>query len=334
MFTACKSSPRKDANAEWRKAWREDNRVWRGVHVMIPNDSAAAALQEELPALSDQGVNAVVLEINYAFKFISHPELSQPQAVSALRARTLSAKARELGIRVIPLFNCLGHQSWGATTLPLLKKFPQFDETPGKFPGNTNIYCRSWCPQHPEVNRVVFALIDELAEAFSADAIHVGMDEVFLIGSQHCERCKGMDAGKLFAKAVNDLHQHIVKTKGMEMLLWGDRLLDASAMGYSEWEASKNGTHTALDLVPRDIIVCDWHYGKQASYPSVPFLMKQGFRVWPSGWQPLDNTLAFSAYARQQKGPRLLGYLCTTWGKVAPDELAEWPPITEPLKAW
>jgi len=41
-----------------------------------------------------------------------------------------------------------------------------------------NIYCRSWCPQNPEVNKVVFALVDELVNAFEATAFHAGMDEV------------------------------------------------------------------------------------------------------------------------------------------------------------
>ena len=60
-------------------------------------------------------------------------------------------------------------------------------------------------------------------------------------------------------------------------------------MGYSEWEAAKNGTQSAIDLIPKDIIVCDWHYGKQTNYASVPFLLGKGFRVWPpvgSPWTP------------------------------------------------
>ena len=88
--------------------------------------------------------------------------------------------------------------------MSLLKTHPEFDETPGQFPNNTNIYCRSWCPQNPEVTKVVFALVDELVGAFETTAFHVGMDEVFIIASEHCPRCKGGDPAKLFAKAVND----------------------------------------------------------------------------------------------------------------------------------
>jgi methylphosphotriester-DNA--protein-cysteine methyltransferase len=324
----------KRARALWLKSWRTDNAVWRGVHLSVHNDEQVEQLGTQLTKLKAVGVNVLIVEVNYSYDFKSHPELRPSQFVTKERAQALAKDARQLDIRLIPQLNCLGHQSWSRVTAPLLTKYPQFDETPGQFPNNTNIYCRSWCPQNPDVNKVVFALIDELIEAFEADAFHVGMDEVFLIASEHCPRCKGGDPAKLFAKAVNDLHAHVVGKRKLEMLLWGDRLLDAKALGYSEWEAAKNGTQGAIDLVPKDIIVCDWHYGKQTSYPSVPLLMEKGFRVWPSGWQPLEASRAFSAFAKSQKGPRMLGYLCTTWGRVKIPDAAEWPPVMQVLKEW
>jgi hypothetical protein len=66
----------------------------------------------------------------------------------------------------------------------------------------------------------------------------------------------------------------------------------------------------------------------------VPLLLSKGFRVWPSGWQPLDASLAFSAFARQQKNERLIGYLCTTWGKVKIPDATDWPPLTQVLAQW
>jgi hypothetical protein len=243
-------------------------------------------------------------------------------------------EAHRLGIRLIPQINCLGHQSWSKTTLSLLVKYPEFDETPGQFPNNTNIYCRSWCPQNPEVNKVVFALVDELVNAFETDAFHAGMDEVFIIASEHCPRCKGGDPAKLFAKAVNDLHDHIVKERKWEMFLWGDRLLDAKTMGYGEWESARNGTAGAVDLIPKDIVLCDWHYELRTNYPSVPFLVEKGFRVWPSGWKSLPAAQAFSEFSRQQKSSLVVGYLCTTWGTVRIPALAEWPPLVDVMKEW
>ena len=337
LSTACAAEPDgagRSANPAWIDGWRKTNPIWRGVHLMVHNDQHAEQLIEALPKLASNGVNVLVVEVDYGFDFHSHPEVRSLPCMSRSKALELTQAAHAKGIRLIPQLNCLGHQSWSKVTGQLLTSHPEFDETPGQFPENKGIYCRSWCPQNQDVNKTVFMLLDDLAEGFAADALHVGMDEVFLIASEHCPRCRGGDPAKLFAKAVNDLHYHIVGERKLEMLMWGDRLLDSKALGFSEWEASQNGTQGAVDLISKDIIVCDWHYEKRDNYPSVPFLLEKGFRVWPSGWQPLEAARAFSTFARKQVNPRLVGYLCTTWGKVKLPDAPAWPPIAQVLADW
>ena len=334
LATGCQTGSfgSKPSQADGTKSHEQKQLVLRGVHLLLGSDAQAAALQEEMPKLAAVGVNALVLETDYNFEFKSHPELSSPGYVTQARAHELAAEARRVGIRLIPQINCLGHQSWSRSTLSLLSQHPEFDETPGQYPNNTNIYCRSWCPQNPQVNQVVFALVDELVTAFEASAFHVGMDEVFIIASEHCPRCKGQDPAKLFAKAVNDFHHHIVKERKWEMFLWADRLLDAQTMGYGEWESARNGTAGAVDLIPKDIVLCDWHYERRTNYPSLPFLVGKGFRVWPAGWKSLPAAQALSKFSRQQQSRQVVGYLCTTWGAVKIPALAEWPPLVDVLK--
>jgi hypothetical protein len=309
---------------------------WRGLHVPVFSDGQLTNLEEKLPALAGTGVNVVVLQVDYHFDFRSHPELRDATFITRARAREFAGAARKLGIRVIPELDCLGHQSITSNTMPLLARYPQFDETPGRFPDNRGIYCRSWCPQSPGLNQIVNALIDELVDAFQADAFHAGMDEVFFIADEHCPRCHGQDPAKLFAQQVNDLHRHIVGERGWTMLIWADRLLDAKTMGYGRWESATNGTAGAVDLIPQDIILCDWHYRAQTNYPSVPFLLAKGFRVWPSGFEPVAASRAFSRFAldQRQKDPRVIGYLCTTWSWSRKVDLATWPPVTEVLSEW
>jgi hypothetical protein len=299
---------------------------WFGVHVLANNDQDVDSLAKEIPELASTGVNVLVVEVDYNYAYSSHPELRGPDPVTRERVRALLAECRAHDIRLIPQFQCLGHQSWGKVTFPLLDKYPQFDETPGQFPNNEGIYCRSWCPQHPELNGIVFSLFDELVDAFESDALHVGMDEVFLIASEHCPRCRGRDPGELFAKAVNDYHEHL-KDRGVEMLMWGDRLLDNRTTGYGMWEASENMTHTAVDLVPRDVVMCDWHYVNRDDYPSIPFFLGKGFRVWPSGWKDVEAVRAFIDFSRRYEDERMLGYLCTTWNAVEVGRLSRWPPL-------
>jgi len=300
---------------------------WYGIHLLMRSNEEMLALVEETPRLAAMGINVLFPEMNYDFAYDSHPELRSASAITKANARKLVQVCRESKVRLIPQFQCLGHQSWAETTFPLLVQYPEFDETPGQFPDNKGIYCRSWCTQHPGVNPIIFDLFDELLETFEADALHVGMDEVFLIGSQHCPRCQGQDPAMLFARAVNDYYAHLVTKRGVEMLMWGDRLLDGTATGYGEWEAALNGTHPAVDLISKDIIQVDWHYTKRLDYPSIPFFLEKGFRVLPGGWREVEATQALSSYAQRFTDPRMLGHLFTTWGSVKPGHLADWPPI-------
>ena len=172
-------------------------------------------------------------------------------------------------------------------------------------------------PLNPDVNRVVFALIDELADAFEADAFHVGMDEVFLVASDQCPRCRGKNPAEVFAKAVNDLHAHIVKDKKLTMLMWADRLLDDKTMDYGKWESSANGTAPAIDRIPKDIILCDWHYELRDHYPSVPYFQEKGFRVWPASWNNPKAALALLEEGRRVNKGLVIGHLGTTWVSAA-----------------
>ena len=260
----------------WLDDWQKKNPTWRALHLIGPQPERMKLTEQFVnDSLALMGINVLILEVDYGFEFKSRPEL-QCHGITKEQARSLGEACRKSGVRLIPLFNCLGHQSWASNTAALLTKHPEFDETPHIPADNKGIYCREWCPSHPDVNAVVFPLLDELIDAFDADALHVGMDEVFLIGNEKCPRCKGKGVGELFAGMVNTLHKHLVQEKGIEMLMWSDRLLDARKFSYGTWEASKTGSCLAIERIPKDVIMCDWHYERRNDYPSVRFFQQQG----------------------------------------------------------
>jgi len=288
----------------------------RGIHVMGGGEASIPALGkligEIAPAL---GLNWVILEIDGGFQYASHPECADANPMTKASAQKLAALARQQRVELVPMYNCLGHQSWHADTGALLRAHPEFNEAPDLDPSAEDFYCMSWCPNHPDLPKVVFDLFDELIDAFQAKAFHVGMDEVFVLG--RCPRCKGTPNADLFAKAVNDLHAHVVGKRQVEMQMWGDRLLDGKQTGYGSWEASENDTWQAIDKVSKDIVMCDWHYGMDnPDFPSVRFFQDKGFRVWPAGWNDEAAIRRFIEVARKESGPRMLGYLCTTWTRV------------------
>ena len=313
-FTLCASSllaaePNKKA---WLENWYKQNPQWRALHFM------RAPKPEDLPkfekliaeSLVPAGINVLILGITYDFQYQSHPEL-KCTGMNKKQARELVETCHKSGIRLIPLFECLGHQSMDRG---LLKGYPDFDQPLDIAPGDKHSYSHEWCPSNPNVNKIVCDLFDELIDAFHADALHVGMDEVFMIGSKNCPKCHGKNVAELFAGVVNPLHDHLVKEKGVEMLMWGDRLLKSPEYG-SRNAASTAGTHPAIDMVPKDIIMCDWHYPMQDDYPSVRFFEEKGFRVLPATWHYRNAALAFIRCSHRDATDRMLGFLFTYWAR-------------------
>jgi hypothetical protein len=310
------------------------NGQWIGVHMLARSPDTLPLLKRGIAeAFAPMGVNTLIFEINYGFQFQSHPELANENAWSKAQIRELAEHCRRHGIRLIPQFMVLGHQSWARTTFPLLVKYPELDETPQIPLTNPDIYCRSWCPQHPKVTEIIFPMLDELIDAFQSDAFHIGMDEVFLIASDQCTRCKGKNPAELFAKAVKDFHGHLAGKRNQTVLMWGDRLLDSRETGYSRWEAANNGTAPAIDMIPKDIIICDWHYGRRDDYPSIPLFQQKGFRVWPSGWNEVEASRALIASGKRHASDRMLGHLFTVWSdadRFLKALLKEGPPPEKP----
>jgi len=288
----------------------------KGILLSAPKPHTVDLFEEFVEKkLAPGGCNLIVLRVCYGYRFASHPECTSPdQPLSLSHVKRIVNVCRKNGIKLIPKMNLLGHQTPSSfsnfkidRTYGLLQKHPEFDETPEVAVG----YCRSLCPNHPGIKPVIFDLIDEILDVFEADALHIGMDEVFELGE--CERCKNIPKDKLFADWVNILNRHI-KSKGARTLMWGDRLLSAAKSGYDNWEASANNTENAIDLVDKDILICDWHYqdmhGK--GYPSVDIFFEKGFEMMICPLH-MDNSPQFIDYAVKHDRDHIKGILQTSW---------------------
>ncbi|MBO4841984.1 MAG: family 20 glycosylhydrolase [Bacteroidales bacterium] len=297
----------------------------RGLAIEAPKPDALdrflTFIEEELvPA----HFNLLILRVDWNYAYVSHPELSDPNPLSLEEVRRIVALCLEHGIRVVPQINLLGHQSWAETTLALLREYPQFDETPSiktenysEWPNADSLYCKSYCPLHPEVHDVVFAVVDEICDAFEADAFHAGMDEVFYLGMDECPRCHDHDKAELFADEVTLIHDHLAE-KGRQLMIWGDRLIDGQTTGIGEWEASCNGTWPAIDRIPKDIFICDWHY-ERADLTAAYFALK-GFQVATCGYQlpevclqQIADQRRFRSQSAPETAERFQGYIHTIW---------------------
>ena len=98
-----------------------------GLHVLLENISAAETLIREIPALAKRGVNLLIAEVNYNYAYATHPELRGEDPIPEETVKRIVRLCRTRGIRLIPQFQSLGHQSWAAKTFSLLAKYPQLD---------------------------------------------------------------------------------------------------------------------------------------------------------------------------------------------------------------
>ena len=274
--------------------------------------------------LVPKSINTLILRVDYNYQYTSHPELQNEEALSKKEVKELVAHCKTAGIRIIPQINLFGHQSWHTKAENLLAVYPQFDETPHiplpekyEWPNEYGLYCKSYCPLHPDVHEIVFGLVDELVEAFETDAFHAGLDEVFYIGDEKCPRCGGRDKAELFAGEVNKIHQHL-QQNGIELWMWGDRLLDGKTTGIGMWEASMNNTHKAIDLISKEIVICDWHY-KQA-LPTAAIFAAKGFRVISCPWNEDEVAAAqvqmihsFRQSSTPEMKEKFMGMIETIW---------------------
>ncbi len=297
----------------------------RGLCIGAPSPAQVSAftdfISKELPA---RGVNTLVLRVDYGYRYRSHPEVGDPEGLSADDARRIAGACRQAGVRLIPEIDLLGHQSWAGTTGRLLQAHPEFDETPWvkmpahyTWPNEDNLYCKSYCPLHPLLHAVVFDLMDELCDAFGADAFHAGMDEVFYIAEPRCPRCGGRDPAELFAGEVRALHDHLAG-RGRSLWIWGDRLIDGKTTGMGIWEASGNNTFRAVDMIPKDVTICDWHY--ERADPSAVYFAMKGFPVVSCPYrnpatavQQKQDMLSFRSQSTPAMAARFRGVMQTVW---------------------
>lgn len=297
----------------------------RGFCIAAPNSEGLKEfvrfIDEEL---GPRHVNTLILRIDYNYKYESHPELRDSDALTRKEVKELVEACRRNSISLIPQVNLLGHQSWAGRVGNLLKVYPEFDETPlvkmpekYEWPNVDGLYCKSYCPLNPGVHKVVFEVVDEICDVFESDAFHAGMDEVFYIGEKQCPRCSGRDKAELFAGEVRTIRDHLAQ-KGRRLWIWGDRLIDGKTTGIGEWEGSYNSTYRAVDIIPRDVMICDWHY-ERADQTPVYFTMK-GLDVVTCPYNnpgaavlQAQDMARFRGQSTKQMRDRFCGMMQTVW---------------------
>ncbi len=178
-------------------------------------------------------------------------------------------------------------------------------------------------PRNQDVYKIIIPLINEIIEVTRPLAFHIGHDEVagFLLKrnflppkSINLHGDEIMLPADLFLQDVLVLHDFL-KTKGIETWMWGDMLLSPDefpTMLQRNLHGLSLGYGNQLRLrLPRDIVICDWHYfDEQLEFPSLSTMQSEGFRVIGATWRNQLTTKNFSQYASSRSAT---GMMLTTW---------------------
>ncbi len=251
--------------------------------------------------------NACVIQCEAA-RWDTNPKMAAPNSISKSDLRELVELCRENFIEPIPLINMPGHAEWMFRNKQNLD-LAEDPQTPYAYAVN-----------NPK--SLVFAqqIMGEALEVFQPKYFHLGHDEVTMRGRfpnpENPFYQADKSAGDLVLENLNRLHAWLQK-RGVQTMIWGDMLL-AKEEGVDAANAPDSAeARRRRALVPRDVIVTDWHYGSNQEYPSLDIFKKAGLQTIAATWSTPLN-IRFFTRAAVNNGAR--GVLQTTWAGYFPDQ--------------
>ncbi|MFT3868233.1 MAG: family 20 glycosylhydrolase [Nibricoccus sp.] len=202
-----------------------------------------------LPFYAEWGYDELYLHLEDAVEYPSLPKVARKDAYSTRQMTELVKTATQVGIKVVPIVNLLGHTQYLIKTESLrdLNELRAEDGSP--------LERGQICPLHPGTIKVADKLLRDMAPFCTAGKVHVGLDESFHLGK--CPRCRAEIAERglaaHFAGHVDRMHT-LVSSLGLRMGIWADML---------------NFVPEAIPLLPRDLIAYDWYYYPFKRHPRV-----------------------------------------------------------------
>ncbi len=270
----------------------------------------AHVLSRLIETAVNSGIDTVCLELEKAFRYESHPEIAAGWAVEKEYFRELAAFLRRKKVKLIPMMPLFSHSEY------ITGPHPEFREP------RSSVYCVN----APGLYEFLIDLIDEVIEVFRPEYFHMGHDEPLTAYDPRkrasvfsCEACmKGKKAHEIFADDIKVFHRHFSE-RGIRSMIWGDALLDPD--DFSESSFCQSGCYgggvdrfsSALPLLPKDIVICDWHYEPAREFPTLTHFQRNGFKTIACPKHEL-NSFLFTDYAfRHSAGGGLMGMMGTTW---------------------
>jgi hypothetical protein len=196
--------------------------------------------------------------------FDKYPSIGKGRgALTKNEVKEIVEFAKKNFVEVIPIFQTLGHYE----NILSQEEFLKYAE----FPGAASLNVSS------DATYVFLEdLLKEVFELFPSQYFHMGADESWDVGLG--ESKKLVEESNIAAVHANHYKKvyNICKKYNKKVMMYGDILLDHPEI---------------LSLIPKDIIIVDWHYRAQEEYSSTKILHEAGFNyiVSPASWNFLTT---------------------------------------------
>ena len=297
--------------------------AFRGLHIAWFPETTGDFVERTIRLAASYRFNYIVLESFGVFKSERHPWFSRPDSpMTVTEIRRLVAIGKDLGVTLVPQLQIFGHSTFARGRSGKHNVLDTHPERASLFePGNGFV----WCLSNPDARRTIVDLADELHEAFGRPPyMHIGCDEA---DPPSCAACRAQPYVELFFSHFTAVCDHL-RAKGARAMMWHDMLLKAGDPRWKGFQANgTDETEALLPRLPKDVVICDWHYGKSdlqesepKSQPTLDHFKASGLDVLTCPW---DDPVATMAQGRYAAKIGLFGVMGTLWNHYRGRAFAE-----------
>ncbi len=284
---------------------------FRGIHFFTGKDSRELQTKMITEILAPLKINKLVYQVDY-IKWDSQPQIhSELLGMEKADAKAVSVAAEEQGIDVIPLINTFGHCEW-LLQRPSMRYLADDPNDP-----------YAYDPSNPKVYEICEEIYLEAIALFQPTVMHIGHDEVHLDGFPKKPANQAVGATQLIIKDIKHYHGFL-KKQGLRTMMWGDMFLGPGEAPDAALASSVEEANHRRGLLPKDIIITDWHYKSAAveDYKCMAIFNEAGFDTIACSWNAPDNIvrLAKAAGLQRDTTDKMKGLLQTTWAGYSFDE--------------